>query len=59
MIIDPLADEPNAEIPESTFQLSDTVILAIGNAVIVLLLIMGFWFWHRSRRRQLLPGDLL
>ncbi len=59
VIIDPLADEPNAEIPDSTFQLSDTVILAIGNAVIVLLLIMGFWFWHRSRRRQLLPGDLL
>lgn len=59
VIIDPVADEPNAEIPKSTFELSDTVILAIGNAVIVLLLIMGFWFWHRSRRRQLLPGDLL
>jgi von Willebrand factor type A domain len=59
VIIDPVADEPNAEIPKSTFELSDTVILAIGNAIIVLLLIMGFWFWHRSRRRQLLPGDLL
>jgi hypothetical protein len=59
VIIDPVADEPNAEIPKSTFELSDTVILAIGKAVIVLLLIMGFWFWHRSRRRQLLPGDLL
>ena len=59
VIIDPLVDEQASETTSPLFQLSDTIILAIGNAVIVLLLLIGFWFWHRSRRRQLLPGDLL
>ncbi|MAK66553.1 MAG: hypothetical protein CMH21_07540 [Methylophaga sp.] len=59
VMIDPVADEETTIIDETVFRLSNTVILAIGNAVIVLLLLMGFWFWHRSRRRQLLPGDLL
>ncbi|THK41876.1 VWA domain-containing protein [Methylophaga sp. SB9B] len=59
VIIDPVVDEQTSVVDASSFRLSDTVILAIGNAVIVLLLLMGFWFWHRSRRRQLLPGDLL
>ncbi|MCL5975265.1 MAG: VWA domain-containing protein [Gammaproteobacteria bacterium] len=59
VIIDPAVDEQTSVVDASSFRLSDTVILAIGNAVIVLLLLMGFWFWHRSRRRQLLPGDLL
>ncbi|MDO8827090.1 VWA domain-containing protein [Methylophaga sp.] len=59
VIIDPLAEQQTSSADETSFRLSDTMILAIGNAVIVLLLLMGFWFWHRSRRRQLLPGDLL
>jgi hypothetical protein len=59
VIFDPVVDEQTSVVDASSFRLSDTVILAIGNAVIVLLLLMGFWFWHRSRRRQLLPGDLL
>ena len=59
VLIDPIVDAQDPETSNASFQLSDTVILAIGNAVIVLLLLIGFWFWHRSRRRQLLPGDLL
>jgi len=59
IIIDPLADDQTTVVDKASFQISETVILAIGNAVIVLLLLMGFWLWHRSRRRQLLPGDLL
>lgn len=59
VIIDPVVDAQINIADEASFRLSDTMILAIGNAVIVLLLLMGFWFWHRSRRRQLLPGDLL
>lgn len=59
IIIDSVVDEKATERASQSLQLSDAVILVIGNVFVVLLLAIGLWFWHRSRRRQLLPGDLL